>query len=105
MLGKPTDFEITEEDMCKRLEYASEFEVSKQMYLNADYEKVQKALKASLEYSKLIEQANKQFKPTIPVEHGGLDLEVLRCGYRNTNFITWSAGFSTPHQVYRTSRL
>lgn len=69
LLGKPTDFEITEEDICKRLEYESEFEVSKQMYLHADYEKVQKSLKASLEYSKLIEQANEQFKPTIPEEH------------------------------------
>lgn len=69
MLGKPADFEIKEEEICKRLEYESEFHVSKQAFLLADFERVQKTLKESPEYNKLIEEANKKFEPTIPMEH------------------------------------
>lgn len=69
MLGKPADFEIKEEEICKRLEYESEFHVSKQAFLLADYERVQKTLKESPEYNKLINEANEKFKPTIPMEH------------------------------------
>lgn len=65
---KPSDYQFKEGEGCKLLEYESTFYHSKQKYLPADYLKIQKALEESVEYKKLIEQANEQFKPTIPVE-------------------------------------
>lgn len=65
---KPMDYEFKAEDICRRLEFESSFHHTKQTYLHADYEKMQKALDASEEYDKLIQQASNQFKPTIPAE-------------------------------------
>lgn len=66
--GKLDDFKFNVPEMCMSLEYSSKFQVSKQEYLGADFEKIQKALRDSKEYSKLIEQAKDKFRPTIPEE-------------------------------------
>ncbi|KAK6459283.1 uncharacterized protein RJT20DRAFT_148804 [Scheffersomyces xylosifermentans] len=66
--GKPKDYKFKEEEMCKRIEYSGTFKVSKQRYLNADYTAYKKALENNPTYAKLIADAHKKFKPTIPEE-------------------------------------
>ncbi|KAI3405656.2 BMT4 [Candida oxycetoniae] len=69
IVGKPQTYAFEANFMCSELEFEDTFEKSSQVYLNADFEYFLMKLNEIKEYSKLLTQARKRFKPTIPEKH------------------------------------
>lgn len=68
IVGKPEDYTFDEGFMCSELEYEDAFDVTKQAYLDSDFEYFMTKFKQIKEYAKLLKKAKAKFKPVIP-EH------------------------------------
>lgn len=68
IVGKPEDHTFEEGFMCSELEYEDTFEVTKQSYLDSDFEYFMSKFKQVKEFAKLLEKAKAKFRPVIP-EH------------------------------------
>lgn len=65
---KSTDYHFVEQDICRNLKFTGDFQLSKQEYLNADFNRIQEMLANNPEYAKIVKEAKNTFKPTIPEE-------------------------------------
>ncbi|KAI5970408.1 hypothetical protein CANMA_000571 [Candida margitis] len=68
IVGKSKKHVFEGDFMCSELEFEDTFEISKQSYLDSDFEYFMTKFKQIKQYAKLLEKAKAKFKPVIP-EH------------------------------------
>lgn len=66
--GKSEDYQLSEESMCKNLEYERSLKYTPQKFINAEYATIQEALNRNAEFVRILKEADRQFKPKIPGE-------------------------------------